>query len=119
MSLGTATAGQQSRWVSDCCCDAPDTASNGKEAVDRRSLTLEQEELVKQVYAANSHTFVVLIASFPYAINWTQQNIPAIVHMTHNSEELGNALADVLFGDYNRAASSCTPGRSRSTSCPR
>jgi len=27
----------------------------------------------------------------------------AIVHLTHSSEELGNALADVLFGDYNPA----------------
>ncbi len=75
--------------------------SDGKEAVDRKSITLEQEELVKQIYAANPHTVVVLIASFPYAINWTQQNIPAIVQMTHNSEELGNGLADVLFGDVN------------------
>jgi len=75
--------------------------SDGKEAVDRKSLTLEQEELVKQVYAANPRTIVVLIASFPYAINWTKENIPAIVQMTHNSEELGNGLADVLFGDVN------------------
>jgi beta-glucosidase len=46
---------------------------------------------------------VVLISSFPYAINWTQAHVPAILHMTHNSQELGNALADVLFGDYNPA----------------
>jgi beta-glucosidase len=75
--------------------------SDGKEAVDRRSIALEQEELVKTVYAANPRTVVVLISSFPFAINWTEQHVPAIVHMTHNSEELGNALADVLFGDYN------------------
>ena len=42
-------------------------------------------------------------SSFPYAINWTQENVPAIVHMAHNSQEEGNALADVLFGDYNPA----------------
>jgi beta-glucosidase len=77
------------------------TPSDGKEAVDRRSITLEQEDLVKAVYAANPKTVVVLIASFPFAIDWTQQHVPAILHMTHNSEELGNALADVLFGDYN------------------
>ena len=77
--------------------------SEGREAVDRQSITLEQEELIKQVYEANPKTIVVLISSFPYAINWTQQNIPAIVHMTQNSQEEGNALADVLFGDYNPA----------------
>jgi beta-glucosidase len=82
--------------------DCPDPGE-GKEAVDRLSLDLAQEELVRQVYKANPNTIVVLISSFPYAINWTQKNIPAIVHMTHSSEELGNALADVLFGDYNPA----------------
>lgn len=77
------------------------TPSDGREAVDRESINLEQEELIKKVYQANPNTVVVLISSFPYAINWTQQNIPAILHMTHASEETGNALADVLFGDYN------------------
>jgi beta-glucosidase len=77
--------------------------SEGREAVDRESITLEQEELIKQVYAANPRTVVVLISSFPYAINWTQEHVPAILHLTHCSEELGNALADVLFGDYNPA----------------
>jgi beta-glucosidase len=77
------------------------TPSDGKEAIDRKSITLEQEDLAKQVYAANPRTIVVLISSFPFAINWTKANIPAIVHMAHNSDEEGNALADVLFGDYN------------------
>lgn len=77
--------------------------SDGKEAVDRLSITLEQEELIKKVYAANPNTVVVLRASFPYAINWTQANVRAIVHLANNSQEEGNALADVLFGDYNPA----------------
>ena len=77
--------------------------SEGREAVDRKSLTLEQEYLIKQVYAANPKTVVVLISSFPYAINWTQAHVPAILHLTHCSEEEGNALADVLFGDFNPA----------------
>jgi beta-glucosidase len=77
--------------------------SYGREAVDRQSITLEDEKLIKQVFRANPRTIVVLISSFPYAINWTQAHIPAIVHLTHCSEEQGNALADVLFGDYNPA----------------
>ncbi|TRX16260.1 glycoside hydrolase family 3 C-terminal domain-containing protein [Flavobacterium franklandianum] len=81
-------------------CPVP---SEGKEAVDRQSLTLEQEDLIKIAYQANPNTVVALISSFPYAINWTQENIPAIVHLTQNSQELGTALADVLFGDYNPA----------------
>jgi beta-glucosidase len=74
-------------------------ASYGKEAVDRRSLELEDERLIKKVFAVNPRTVVVLISSFPYAINWTQEHVPAIVHLTHNSQELGHALASVLFGD--------------------
>jgi beta-glucosidase len=78
-------------------------ASNGKEDVDRKTIVLEQEDLVKQVYVANPNTIEVLRSSFPYAINWSQQNLPAIVHMTHNSQEEGHGLADVLFGDYSPA----------------
>ncbi len=77
------------------------TPSDGKEAVDRKTIYLEQEELIKQVYRMNSKTIVVLRSSFPYAITWTDHNLPAIVHLTNNSQEEGTALADVLFGDYN------------------
>jgi len=77
--------------------------SNGKEDVDRKTIVLEQEELVKQVFAANPRTIEVLRSSFPYAIVWSEQNLPAIVHITHNSEEEGHGLADVLFGDYSPA----------------
>lgn len=77
--------------------------SEGREAVDRQSITLEQEELIKAVLQANPKTIVVLKSSFPYAINWTQENVPAILHMALNSQEEGRALASVLFGDYNPA----------------
>ena len=77
--------------------------SEGREAVDRQSITLEQEELIKAVFKANPKTIVVLKSSFPYAIDWTQENVPAILHMALNSQEEGHALASVLFGDYNPA----------------
>ncbi len=82
--------------------DCPDPGE-GKESVDRRSLDLSQEDLLKKVLAANRRTIVVLIASFPYAIDWTESHVPAILLMTHNSQESGSALADVLFGDFNPA----------------
>jgi beta-glucosidase len=63
-----------------------------------------QEDLVKQPYAVNPHTVVVLISNFPFAIQGTQEHIPAILHTAHNSQEEGNALADALFGDYNPGA---------------
>jgi len=55
----------------------------------------------KQVYAANAKTVVVPVSSFPYAINWSEANVPAILHITHAAQEQGTAIADVLFGDYN------------------
>jgi beta-glucosidase len=81
-------------------CPVP---SNGKEDVDRKTIVLEQEELVKKIFAANPKTVEVLRSSFPYAIVWSQQNVPAIVHITHNSQEEGHGLADVLFGEYSPA----------------
>lgn len=88
-------------------CDAPwavcPVPSNGKEGVDRKTIVLEEESLVKTVFAANPRTVEVLRSSFPYAIVWSRQHVPAIVHMTHNSEEEGDGLADVLFGVYNPA----------------
>jgi beta-glucosidase len=83
--------------------------SEGREGIDRQNITLGsgQEDLVKEVFAANPKTVVVLISSFPYAINWAQENIPAILHLAHSSQEQGNALADVLFGDYNPAGRLC------------
>ena len=78
-------------------------AGEGMESSDRTSLTLEQEDLVKAVYAANRKTVVVLVASAPFAIAWTEDHVPAIVHTSHNGQDEGTSIADVLFGDYNPA----------------
>ena len=78
-------------------CTAP---SDGREGRDRETIDLAQEQLVKQAYAANPRTVVVLISSFPFAINWSQEHVPAILHMAHASQDEGAALAQVLFGDY-------------------
>lgn len=75
--------------------------SDGREAVDRRSLNLPVEDMIKQIYKANPNTILVLQSSFPYTINWSQENLPAIVHFTHSSQETGNGLVDVLTGEVN------------------
>jgi beta-glucosidase len=81
-------------------CPVP---SDGKEAVDRKSLMLAQEEIAKAALAANPKTIVVLQASFPFTTTWSEEHVPAILEITHNSEEQGAGLADVLFGDYDPA----------------
>jgi|UniRef100_UPI004025EB8F beta-glucosidase len=77
--------------------------SEGKEAVDRQSLQLDQEDLLLQVAQTNPNTIGVLISSFPYAINQANQTVPALLHLTQCSQELGHAVSDVIFGHYNPA----------------
>jgi beta-glucosidase len=77
--------------------------SDGKEGVDRRSLDLPpaQVAFIRKVLRANPRTVVALVANFPYVMPWVVKNAPAIVQLTHASQEQGNGLADVLFGDFN------------------
>ncbi len=78
-------------------------ASDGREDVDRQALSLEQEDLVRLVHAANPNTVLVIVSSFPYTINWSKEHIPAILHISQSSQELGNGLADVIFGKVSPA----------------
>jgi len=78
-------------------------ASDGREEVDREAISLEQEDLVKLVKANNPNTVLVLVSSFPYSITWSKEHVPSIVHITQSSQELGNGLADVLFGEVSPA----------------
>jgi len=56
--------------------------TEGQEGVDRKEIDLkpEQEKLIQAVYAANPHTVVVLVSSFPYTIDWAKQHVPSILH---------------------------------------
>jgi beta-glucosidase len=75
---------------------------NGKEEIDRPDIVLpeEQECLVKAVYEANPNTVVVIVGSYPISSAWIDENIPAVLYTSHSGQELGNAVAEVLFGDY-------------------
>jgi beta-glucosidase len=88
-------------WNADGSTKPCAVPSDGREGRDRESMALEQEELAKQVYAANPKTVMILVSSFPFTINWSQANLPAILHMAHSSQDEGTALAAVLFGAYN------------------
>ena len=95
--VGNHPYGTDAKWM------VSPVPSDGREGVDRKAITLEQEDLVKLVTKANPKTILVLVSSFPFAINWSQENVPAILHITNNSQELGNGLADVIFGIVNPA----------------
>lgn len=75
------------------------TPSDGREGRDRESIHLAQEQIAKQIFYVNPRTVEILVSSFPFAINWSQANLPAILHMAQSSQDEGTALAKVLFGD--------------------
>ena len=64
-------------------------------------LTGLQEELLKAVHSTGTPTIAVLISGRPLSIVWASENVPAIVEAWMCGEQGGNAIADVLFGDYN------------------
>ncbi len=75
----------------------------GREALDRRSLQLDSEDLIRVARKHNPNTIVALISSFPYSINWTAENVDAILHCAQSGQELGSALAAAIFGEVNPA----------------
>ncbi len=86
-------------------CVGNDPLQVAREGYDRPDILLpkHQADLIKAVYEANPNTVVVIISSYPYAIKWEKENIPALLYSSHAGPELGHAIADVLFGNYNPA----------------
>lgn len=60
-----------------------------------------QQELLETVYKANSNIVLVLNNGRPLTIPWAAKNIPAIVEGWQLGTQAGNAIAQVLYGDYN------------------
>ena len=75
------------------------------EGYDRSTLNLmgKQEKLMQEVVKLGKTVVLVLIKGRPLMINWAEKNIPAIIDAWYPGMEGGNAVADVLFGDYNPA----------------
>lgn len=73
------------------------------EAKSRSSLQLPgvQEELIKAICATGKPVVVMINAGRPLIFNWTADHVPAILYTWWLGSEAGNAIADVLFGDYN------------------
>ena len=64
-------------------------------------LTGVQEDLIRAVFATGTPAIVVLVNGRPLSIRWEAANIPAIVEAWEPGERGAEAMADVLFGDYN------------------
>jgi beta-glucosidase len=72
---------------------------------DRTDIRLPspQEQLLQQLQATGKPVVLVLLNGSALAISWAAENVPAIVEAWYPGEAGGDALADVLFGDYNPA----------------
>jgi beta-glucosidase len=60
-----------------------------------------QQELLEAVYKVNKNIVLILMNGRPLTINWAANNIPSILETWHLGTQSGNAIAQVLFGDYN------------------
>ena len=76
------------------------------EAKSRSNIHLPgvQEELIKAIQATGKPVVVLINAGRPLIFNWTADNVPAILYTWWLGCEAGDAIADVLFGDYNPSA---------------
>jgi len=92
--VAVVVVGGKSGLTRDCTCG---------EMRDSAELRLPgiQDELVKAVYETGTPIVLVIVNGRPLALGWIIDKIPAIIQAWVPGEEGGNAIADVLFGDYN------------------
>lgn len=86
-------------------CVGNEPMIGARECYDRKDLQLaqHQQDLIKAVFAANPNTILLVKSSYPYSINWENDNLPAIIYTSHAGAETGNALAKVILGEYSPA----------------
>jgi len=80
-----------------------EAAEMGGEAACRASLDLPgvQEELVRRIYESGTPVVMVLMNGRPLSITWSAEHVPAILEVWFPGVQGSNAIAEVLFGDYN------------------
>ncbi|PZP52701.1 MAG: beta-glucosidase [Pseudopedobacter saltans] len=91
--------------VSEADGKEPMSDMESGEGYDRTTLELMglQQDLLKQLAATGKPIVLVLIEGRPLNINWASENIPSIINAWYPGEQGGNAIADVLVGNYNPA----------------
>ena len=92
--------GEQSRREGDDEKNLPPPTDGEGYDVASLDLTGLQEELIKAVAATGTPTVLTLVNGRPLSIRWEAEHVPAIVEAWEPGEGGGQAVADVLFGDY-------------------
>jgi beta-glucosidase len=74
---------------------------HGRETLDRKGIALPaaQESLLRAVAGVRADTALVVMSSYPYALDWADEHLPAVVWTSHGGQETGRALAAVLLGE--------------------
>ncbi|WP_321374804.1 beta-glucosidase BglX [uncultured Draconibacterium sp.] len=82
-----------------------ESAAMSGEAASRADISIpeSQRNLLKELVKTGKPVVLVLINGRPLTLNWESENVPAILEAWAPGSEGGNAIADVLFGDYNPA----------------
>jgi beta-glucosidase len=103
ITSGFAEAVEAAKKADVVIISAGEAGNMSGEAKSRSSIDFPgvQEELIKAVYATGKPVVVLINAGRPLIFNWTADNVPAIVYTWWLGTKAGDAIADVLFGDYN------------------
>ncbi len=101
VDVAVVVMGEQSRREGDDAKGLP--APTDGEGYDVASLDLTgvQEDLVRAIQATGTPTVLVLVNGRPLSVRWEAEHVPAIIEAWEPGERGGQAVADVLFGDYN------------------
>ena len=78
---------------------------NGRECYDRPSINFPKrwKKIIDSVCSVNKNVVLMLIAGYPYAFPKEEKSFRAVLYTAHGEQDVGAALADVVFGDYNPA----------------
>lgn len=96
------------------------TAMSG-EAASRADITLpgQQQELLMAALETGKPVVAVLMNGRPLALAWEQEHVPAILECWQLGIQMGNAVAEVLFGEYNPSGRLCCTFPAVTGQCPR
>jgi beta-glucosidase len=103
ITAGFAAAVEAAKAADVVIISAGEAGNMSGEAKSRSSIDLPgvQEDLIKAVYATGKPVVVLINAGRPLVFNWTADNVPAILYTWWLGTKAGDAIADVLFADYN------------------
>ncbi|MCF0127244.1 MAG: glycoside hydrolase family 3 C-terminal domain-containing protein, partial [Pseudobutyrivibrio sp.] len=90
------------------------------EASSRADITLpgKQTKMLKKLVKSGKPVIALLMNGRPLALSWEAKHLDAIVECWHLGIQMGNAVAKVLFGDFNPSGKLCCTFPAMTGQCP-